>query len=106
MKEVTVVARAKAKAGREAEMEKALRKVTEPTHQEAGCRRYAIHRGADDVGTFVVIERWDSKGDLDKHLASAHVQTFFQEINDLLAGPPELLTQELLPLADPRKGGL
>ena len=34
---LTVMARAKAKPGREAELEQAMRAVVVPTHQEAGC---------------------------------------------------------------------
>ena len=37
---LTVIARAKAKAGREKELEQAMRAVVTPTHQESGCLRY------------------------------------------------------------------
>jgi quinol monooxygenase YgiN len=94
MKEVTVVARARAKAGKEKAVEDALHAVVPPTHAEAGCLRYIIHRGIDTPSQFVVIERWKSMELLQAHLASDHVQTFFKKLPDLLEGPPEVSTFE------------
>ena len=95
--ELTVIARAKAKPGREGDVEKELRRCVGPTHKEAGCLRYAIHRGADDPQTFVVVERWKSKEALDEHLRSEHVQKLFSAMGALLAGPAEILSYQLLP---------
>lgn len=103
--ELTVIARSKAKPGREADVERELRRVVGPTHKEAGCLRYAIHRGIDDPSSFLVVERWVSREALDKHLGSAHVQTLFQAVGDLVAGPPEILGYELL-LEGTEKGKL
>lgn len=95
--ELTVIARAKARAGREADVEKELRRAVGPTHKEAGCLRYAIHRGIDDPQTFVVVERWTSREALDEHLKTAHIQKLFSAMGDLLAAPAEILTYQLLP---------
>ena len=103
MTEVTVIAKARAKPGREAELERILRVVIGPTHQETGCRLYALHRGLEDRNLFVMIERWTSKDDLDRHLATAHVQALFQAIPDLVATPPEIVAFEHVPVGLPGK---
>jgi len=95
--ELTVIARVKAKPGREGDVEEALRAAVGPTHQEAGCLRYAIHRGIEDAQTFVVVERWTSRESLDEHLKTAHIQKLFSAMGDLLAGPAEILSCRLLP---------
>ncbi len=98
MAEVTVVAKARAKLGREADVERALKAVIGPTHREAGCRFYALHRGLEDRGVFVVIERWTSQDALDQHLATTHVRMLFGQLADLVAGPAEVVTFEHLPV--------
>lgn len=104
MSELTVIARAKVKPGQEPVFESAMREVARATHSEPGCLRYAIHRGVEDPSTFVVVERWKSKSDLDQHLASAHVQAFFGKIQPLLAGAPEITAYSLMPEGEPAKG--
>ena len=103
MADVTVIAKARATPGRDAEVERALRTVVGPTHREAGCRLYALHRGLEDRSVFVMIERWTSKEALDHHLASSHVRTLFSQLTDLLAGPAEVLIFEHLPVGLPEK---
>ncbi len=95
--ELTVIARAKAKSGREADVENALRAAVGPTHQEPGCLRYTINRGVDDPQTFVVVERWASREALDAHLKTPHIQKLFAAMGDLLAAPAEILSYQLLP---------
>lgn len=98
MSEVVVVARGRVRAGKEEDVEQAFRDVMPPTHQEPGCKRYALHRGIDDRQTFVMIERWQSREALNDHLQTSHVQTLFGRLDDALEGPPELLILE--PLSD------
>ena len=74
MSGLTVMARAKAKPGREAELEQAMRAVVVPTHQESGCLRYALHRSLLDPSIFMIVEHWTSKEAVDQHFATAHVQ--------------------------------
>ena len=104
MSELTVVARAKAKPGCEAEFERELRAVVGPTHKEPGCLRYALHRSVEDRATFVVIERWASKEALDQHFAAPYVQALLKKVTELLTAPPEIAVFELLPIGLPEKG--
>jgi quinol monooxygenase YgiN len=98
MSDIVVIARAHAAAGKEEELMRALDAVTGPTHADPACLRYALHRGLEDPGTFVMIERYASKDAFDAHMASAHVQQLFAQLGGLVDGPPEMLV--LTPVND------
>ena len=106
MNGLTVMARAKAKPGREAELEQAMRAVVTPTHQEAGCLRYTVHRSVIDPSEFATIERWISKEAVDQHFATPHVQALLKKVPDLLMQPPDITLYELLPEGHSEKGRL
>lgn len=103
---VVVVATFRVKAGREAEGEAVLRRVIEQTHaHEPGCVLYALHRALDDPTRFVVVEKWDSRDDLDAHFE----QPYMGEIaaaRDLLAEPPSVWFTEPVAAGDPGKGAV
>jgi quinol monooxygenase YgiN len=88
MSEVVVIAHAKARPGREAEIEAALRENAEVSRGEAGCISYSVLRGDD--GTFMTVERWQSRGDVDQHMSTPHVQKLLGTIVPLLAAPPQI----------------
>ena len=102
MAELTVIARVKAKPGKEAELEQALRAVVGPTHAEPGCLRYALHRSTGDPATFVMVERWVSKAALDQHLETPHLKALRAKFGDLLEGR-DVALYELLPEGTPEK---
>ncbi len=102
--EITVVARAKAKPGREKDLERALRDAVAPTHEEDGCLRYVLHRSVDDSSVIMVFERWTSRQALDKHLTTPHIRRLFGIIPDLVVVPPEIAVFEVLPEGKSDKG--
>ncbi len=104
MLELTVVARAKARPGKEKELEKELRAVVGPTHREAGCLRYALHRSAQDPGLLIMIERWTCREALDRHFATPHIKRLLEKIPDPIVSPPEISVLESLPEGGPAKG--
>jgi quinol monooxygenase YgiN len=101
---ITVTARAKAKPGKEKDLENALRDCVGPTHAEPGCLLYTVHRDLQDPASFLVFERWASIDAHNAHMASAHVQELFKKVPELVAGPPDILTFELIPMGQPAKG--
>jgi quinol monooxygenase YgiN len=106
MSGLTVMPRAKAKHGREGELEQAMRAVVVPTHQEPGCLRYAVHRSLIDPSVFITVEHWISKEAVDQHFATAHVQALLKKVPDLLMEPPDITLYELLPEGHSEKGRL
>lgn len=94
--DLTVVAHIRARPGKEAELEKALLTLVEPTMREDGCLNYDLHRETDDAGHFVFYENWTSREALDRHLAASHIQAFLARADELLAAPPDIRTYRML----------
>jgi quinol monooxygenase YgiN len=100
---LTVIARARAKPGKEAALKAALQALLLPTHQEPGCLHYSLHRCNDIPGQFVTYERWASRDALDAHLSSVHVQALLSKLDALLAEPPEIVTYSVVSGGLPEK---
>ena len=104
MSEIIVVAKAKAKKGSEADLEKAVRAVIRLTHEEAGCLKYALSRSLEDAASFMITERWASKEAWDKHLVSLHIQELFGKLPALVAAPVDMQVFQPLPEGQAEKG--
>lgn len=87
---VTVIAFHRAKPGKETDLREALLGLCGPTRAEKGCINYDLHVSADDPHLLVFHENWESKDDLDAHLASPHIDGFRAIASDLLAEPPDI----------------
>jgi quinol monooxygenase YgiN len=46
------------------------------TQKEKGCLYYDSHTSINDPNTFVVVERWESREDLNAHGRSPHMKTW------------------------------
>jgi quinol monooxygenase YgiN len=90
--------------GRTAELIDALRATIPAVHEEQGCRLYAIH-DADD-GTITMIEKWDSREDLDAHAAGEAVKALQAATAGLTAGPVVVTTMTPLPAGTADQGEL
>lgn len=88
MSEIVVVARAKAQPGREDEMERYLVANAKDSRKEAGGISYSVLRG--DRGLFMTVERWKSRGDLDQHMQTPHVQSLLGALAPLVAEAPDI----------------
>lgn len=96
MSEFTVIARVKAKPGKEKELEQAWSKVAGLSRKEMGCLGYVLHRSLADPTLFVSVEKWASKEANDQHMASAHIQDLLRQVPALLAAAPEILPFEVV----------
>ena len=85
---VVVVAVFSPLEGRRPELRAALRAGIAAAHAERGCLLYAIH-DADD-GTIVMIEKWESRADLDAHAEGAAIDGLRRDVSrgDRGTGPP------------------
>jgi quinol monooxygenase YgiN len=95
-KRVTILARIKAKSGMEQKVKEELLALVGPARLEEGCINYELHQVVDDNTLFVFYENWRSKEDLDKHMATAHFQTFATRAHDLLAESVEITLMEMI----------
>lgn len=87
---LTVIARMRAKPGREADLRRELEALIEPTTNEPGNVSYDLHVGADDEGIFYFYENWKSEADLDAHLQTPPLQQFVGKAGDLIDGDLEI----------------
>lgn len=94
--ELTVLARIRAKAGKEIEVFQEISALIPPTRAEDGCINYELHRAEGDPALFCLYETWRSRGDLDQHLATPYLQAFLGKVPELLAEPVDLSFWKLL----------
>ena len=90
--------------GRTAELVDALRATIPAVHEERGCRLYAIHDA--DYGTITMIEKWDSREDLDSHAGGQAVKALQAAVVGLAAKPTTVTTMTPLPAGTARQGEL
>ena len=76
------------------------------THNEAGCRLYALHVDEADPRAFVMIEIWDDDAAFESHITSPHVQDLIAKSEGVFAGPPEIQHLRALPHGDAVKGAI
>jgi quinol monooxygenase YgiN len=103
---VIVVALLKVKPGSADEAIEGFRPVIEGTHLEDGCRAYALHRDSSDPDTLVLVEKWDSQADLDRHFTQPHMAPLGELATTVLAEPPRILFCCPLVIGDAAKGML
>jgi quinol monooxygenase YgiN len=96
MPDVVVLATAKAKPGKESELERVLREVAKPTRQQPGCVRFSLYRSEDDPGVIVGVEQWKTKADHDRHLQGPHFQKLAAAMGNIVAEPPRIAWHEIV----------
>lgn len=87
---LTVLARMKAKRGKEQELRQVLEGLLEPTRAEDGCINYDLHCNDDDPSEFMFYENWTSRSHLGSHLESPHLSAFKARMDELLDRPLDL----------------
>jgi quinol monooxygenase YgiN len=87
---IRVVAHLQASPGKEQQLRAVLLSLLEPTRRESGCREYRLYQNTQDDRAFVFVEEWDDDAALDTHLQAPHLQAAIAEMQDLVAGPPQV----------------
>ena len=90
MNDVTILARFRAKPGREARLLQELKRLPEPTRAEEGCITYDLHQSQSDPALFVFYENWASQAALDAHFGTPHLQALLRLVPELAEGSPEI----------------
>jgi quinol monooxygenase YgiN len=94
--DLIILASAKARPGKEAELEQALRDVAGPTRKQPGCVQFSLYRAREAGATIVGLERWTSAAAHQQHLKGVHVATLMGRMADILAEPPNIISYEAL----------
>jgi quinol monooxygenase YgiN len=82
---VTLVVLLRAKEGQHLLLEAELRALVGPTRKEEGCLQYDLHRGADQPGTFLFHEIWETRDHHTAHTKTPHYLRFNARKDALLA---------------------
>ena len=57
------------------------------THKEKGCLSYEGHVSVNDPNVYVVVERWETREDLNAHARTPHIRTWREYSTPLRASP-------------------
>jgi quinol monooxygenase YgiN len=95
-KQITTIARLKAKPGAEARLEEVLKSLVEPTRAESGCIDYTMHRDLEEPGVYYFYDNWRSQEDLDAHFEMPYMKRVVEIAPDILAEPLKLIRLERL----------
>lgn len=85
--ELFIFGRFHARPGDEGAVEEALRDVTGPTREEAGCLSMQAFRSARDPGLFYVHSRWVDEAAFDRHAGLPHTVRFVERVQALIDHP-------------------
>ena len=87
---VHVVARVRAKEGKEDALKNVLLGLIPPSRRELACYQYDLLQSTTDPREFCFVERWDGEEALDQHARSEHVTKAGAQMTDLVEAPPEI----------------
>lgn len=87
---VHVIARIRARAGKEDALKTALTALVAPSRRELACYQFDLLQSSSDPRAFCFIQRWDSAQAYDAHAASDHVKRTGEQIADLVEAPPDI----------------
>ncbi len=83
-KPLTIVARIKAKPGKESALAAELAKLVAPTLLEAGCLQYDFHRDLEDPGNFLFFENWETREQWQTHMESPQLLAYKAVADDMV----------------------
>jgi quinol monooxygenase YgiN len=87
---IAVIAKIKAKPGKESELEAAFREQVANVASEEGTLMYTLHRSQSDPTVFLFYEQYKDSAALKLHSATPYFKALFQTIQPLVAGPPDI----------------
>lgn len=85
-----------ARQGEESAVEEALREVTGPSRQEAGCLSFQTFRSMRDPRLFFIHSRWVDSDAFQKHAELAHTVRFLERVDALLDKPRDVTRTEMI----------
>ncbi|HKN23990.1 MAG TPA: putative quinol monooxygenase [Candidatus Acidoferrum sp.] len=92
---LTLIVTLRAKEGQHLLLEAELRALVGPTRKEEGCLQYDLHRGADQPGTFLFHEVWESREHHAAHTRTPHFLRFNARKDSLLASKESAFWQQI-----------
>lgn len=91
-----VFARFQARPGLEADVERTLLEVIEPTRAEPGCLAIHAFRSVRDDRLFYIQSTWQDEAAFDRHGELPHTVAFVEEVAALIEHPLQVVRTELI----------
>lgn len=85
-----------AREGEEGAVVEALREVTGPTREEAGCLSFHTFRSVRDPRLFYIHSRWTGDEAFQVHAGMAHTVRFLEKVDALLDQPRDVARTEMM----------
>lgn len=92
---IIVLAQATARPEHRDALAEELVKASVTSRNDPGCLDYSFQSNVEDPNAFTSIERWESREDLDAHLATAHVAELISALQGKVTGPPVITVYEV-----------
>jgi len=92
---VTLIVVLRAKEGQHLLLEAELRALIGPTRKEEGCLQYDLHRGADQPGSFLFHEVWETREHHTAHTKTRHFLRWNARKDALLAARESAFWQQI-----------
>ena len=86
---VTVLWEARARPGRETEMKEFMTAAVTPSRYDAGNIDYEAHEVEGKPGTFIILERWETREALESHLQAPRMRQLVPQLLELMDGTVE-----------------
>lgn len=86
---VTLIWEARSKPGREADLKAFLTRAVTPSRNDRGNIEYEAHEVEGEPGTFVILERWETRQALDRHLNAPRMTELVPRLLELMEGTIE-----------------
>jgi quinol monooxygenase YgiN len=93
---LTLVVMLRAKEGQHLLLEAELRALVAPTRKEEGCLQYDLHRSAEQPGTYLFHEVWESREHHTAHTRTPHFLRWNARKDSLLASKESAFWQQIL----------
>ncbi len=91
-----VFVRLHAREGQESAVEEALRGVTGPSREEAGCLSFHTFRSMRDRRLFYIHSRWMNEAAFQTHAELPHTVRFLERVDALLDQPRDVARTEMI----------
>jgi quinol monooxygenase YgiN len=86
---VTVLWEVRARQGKDSEVRAVLTDIVTEVHHDPRCIDYEAHEVEGQPGTFIIVERWESRASLEEHQQTSRMQELTPQLVPLLAGAVE-----------------
>ncbi len=92
---ILVLAQASALPEHRDDLAEQLTKASVISRNDPGCLAYSFQSDLEDANSFTSIEHWESREDLDAHLATPHVAELIASLTGKVTGPPVITAYEV-----------